>query len=184
MSSVYIQAGADNTDTLFLYGGNSADDGNITIRGDSGIDLRAGNGNFQFFNGATSTEIADLSSTGTLQLDGNLSMDGISTITATGNGDLRLLSQSNVMRFSVDSNNDSALPGAHFYSWYRDTSAFVDDSLRIMQLQSTDTGAGDGDLFIDGQLTQNAVFDIAESFYRSQPVEPGEIGRASCRDRV
>ena len=68
-SSVLIQAGADNTDDLFLRGGNSIGDGRIVIRGDSLIELRAGNGNFSFLNGSTGAEKADLSSTGALQLD-------------------------------------------------------------------------------------------------------------------
>ena len=73
---VLIRAGAGNLDDLHLEGGNSLDDGRLSIFGDAHMELRAGNGNFSFINGSTGAEIADLSSTGTLQLDRDLTVSG------------------------------------------------------------------------------------------------------------
>ncbi len=46
-----------------------------------------------------------------------------------------------------------------------------DNEDRLMVLSATDQG----DLSIGGQLTQNAMFGLAESFWEAEPIEPGEL---------
>jgi hypothetical protein len=99
------------------------------------------------------------------------------TTKLTSDVELQFLSESNSMRFVVDADNNSGFASSpHSFLWYRDTPTFASAN-RIMQLSSFVDDAGDGDLFIDAQLTQNTSFDIAEAFLMTEPVEPGDLVR-------
>ena len=69
------------------------------------------------------------------------------------------------MRYWTDSNNNGPT-GNHI--WHQDS---LDSGDRMMQLQHTHGG----DLLIAGSLTQMQMFDLAESFWERQPVEPGQL---------
>jgi hypothetical protein len=75
VAAFVLTAGDVDTDNLALTAGNSADDGRIFIAGDAGMELRAGNGNFSFVDGASGFERAALDASGNLQLDGILDDD-------------------------------------------------------------------------------------------------------------
>lgn len=81
-------------------------------------------------------------------------------------GLLELASRDRRLRYIVDSSNFFSNQG--IFSWHEHTTA---DGDRLMQLQASDGG----DLFIGGQLTQNTSFDLAETFWKGEPVEAGEI---------
>ncbi len=76
LNGMTIAAGTDFTDDLVLIAGNYLTDGSITIQGAGSLDLLAGNGTFNFTNGATSTMTARLDGPGNLQIDGSLSASG------------------------------------------------------------------------------------------------------------
>lgn len=83
-AALTVTAGTDNTDVLILQGGNSTDDGSVFIAGDATFDLTSGNGDFRFFNGSTGTSTAHLDSSGTLQIDGFLDVDGNNVLFQAG----------------------------------------------------------------------------------------------------
>ncbi len=91
-------------------------------------------------------------------------------IEAQDEGQVRLFSQGTIMRFVVDSDDDNALTASHLFIWGNDSTS---DGDRAMQLQSNN--ADTGDLFVDGQLGENTSFDLAENFWQSSPVEPGDL---------
>ena len=55
------------------------------------------------------------------------------------------------------------------FEWYEDGATLAAN--KLMELQY------DGDLRIRGVLSQSIAFDIAESFYMAEPLEPGELVR-------
>jgi hypothetical protein len=65
-------------DDMFLYAGNSEDDGGLSVFGDGDFNLISGNGGFQFKNGAAGSAVtAQLDASGDLTLSGsNLRLDG------------------------------------------------------------------------------------------------------------
>ncbi|MCP3982719.1 MAG: hypothetical protein GY716_25795 [bacterium] len=71
-----VYAGDFNGDDIFLNAGNDPSDGSLEIFGDGVFRMRSGAGNFQFYRGFDFVEIAELFSTGSLQLDGDLFVDG------------------------------------------------------------------------------------------------------------
>ena len=101
----------------------------------------------------------------------DIALSGSANIEAIGGSFLNLLTEARHISFVVDSNGDEPLSStAHTFIWYNDT---ISAGSRAMQLQSDSSDVGD--LSIGGQLTQNATFDIAESFWMSEPLEPGEL---------
>lgn len=78
--------------------------------------------------------------------------------------ELHLSSWGNIQRYVADENDDSTQA---FHIWHEDSSAAGD---RLMQLEHDDQG----DLLIGGQLSVDQ-FDLAERFWESEPVEPGEL---------
>ena len=75
-AATQLFAGNADTDDLYLYAGNSLDDGSIALFGDASMELRAGNGLFNFLDGSTGTVTAILNATGDLQIDGDLTVSG------------------------------------------------------------------------------------------------------------
>jgi hypothetical protein len=81
------------------------------------------------------------------------------------NGSLLLAGSGQTQRYLADSDDDGPT-GNHI--WYQDSTAASD---RMMQLQHTNGG----DLLIAGQLSANFGFDVAETFWEQEPIEPGEL---------
>lgn len=72
-SSVFqVTAGDSNSDDIFLVAGNSLEDGSLEILGNQLFRMRSGSGLFDFINGDTVQQIAQLDGSGNLQIDGNL----------------------------------------------------------------------------------------------------------------
>jgi len=96
---------------------------------------------------------------------------GAATIRARAENELQLLSEAPEMYFLIDSNsNDNAALVDHTFTWANNSFAA---NQRAMVLRSV---TGDvGDLEIDGSLTQNIGFDIAESFLAGEPARPGQL---------
>ena len=162
-ASVFIFAGADDTDDVFLNGGNSFDDGRIVIFGDSLIEFRAGNGNFSFINGATAVEIANLSAAGDLTLGGDLTVSGGDVLFGPGGDDvLSGGAGSDDFVFSKDMSNDSD----SFFRIFEDGNLF--EQMRIF---SGDEAA----VLFDGVVIANGL-DYAESFKILDPsLGPGDV---------
>ncbi len=91
---------------------------------------------------------------------------GATRVLANVEGELRLESESRRQRYIVDADNDDAAQA--IFSWHEHSIADAD---RLMQLN----GSNGGDLFIGGTLTQNQSWDLAEAFWKSEPIEAGEI---------
>ena len=72
------------------------------------------------------------------------------------------------MRYLVDSDENDAVAN---HIWYENSTAATGPDWRMMQLTEV-TG---GSLFVDGPVTQNHSFDIAETFWEAEAVEPGEL---------
>ncbi|MCP3995156.1 MAG: hypothetical protein GY722_08835 [bacterium] len=89
-SVLKIQAGESNSDDLFLYGGNDGTDGAVVVFGDGPLRLRAGDGSFELWNGATSTETLHIDAVGNLTTVGSvnaaLNVDSGNDVTVTGAG--------------------------------------------------------------------------------------------------
>lgn len=75
------------------------------------------------------------------------------------------------MTFVVDSDQDESISDQqHWFEWNNDSDA-TDNT--VMRLLSRD---GDvGHLEVAGEVTPNHSFDLAESFWESEPLEPGEL---------
>lgn len=96
-----------------------------------------------------------------LQLQPNFSRVEITTAIE---GELVVASENQIQRYVTDADADNA---AGIHIWHQDTTGATD---RMMQLENTDGG----DLLIGGQLSINQ-FDLAETFWKAGPVEPGEL---------
>ncbi|MDH3783893.1 MAG: hypothetical protein OEV00_01055 [Acidobacteriota bacterium] len=77
-----VQAGDTDSDDLWLVAGNDNTDGRIIMNGDGPIEIRAGNGSFQFYNESTGQETASLDASGNLQIEGSLSTAGGASLTS------------------------------------------------------------------------------------------------------
>lgn len=96
-------------------------------------------------------------------------------LNATGSADVRLGSDGGVIlhsenpsqRYLADSDDDDGFAN---HIWYENAIGGPTD-YRMMQLTQEDGG----DLLIAGQLTSNHMFDIAETFWETTPVEPGQL---------
>ncbi len=71
-----VQAGDQDGDDLVLQAGNEGTDGQIQLFGDGAMNLRAGNGTFQFIDGSTGGITAVLSPSGLFDLDGEMRLLG------------------------------------------------------------------------------------------------------------
>lgn len=83
-------------------------------------------------------------------------------------GGLLLASENASQRYLVDSDENDAVAN---HIWYENSTANTGPDWRMMQL----TEVMGGSLFVDGPVTQNHTFDIAETFWEGEPVEPGEL---------
>jgi len=100
----WLRGDAD-TDSLYLYAGNTVDDGGLFVPGDSTFTLYSGNGSFSFRNGAAgSVETAGLDGSGNLQIDGDLTVSG-SDITLGGGGILTGTASYNWLRGDADTDD-------------------------------------------------------------------------------
>jgi hypothetical protein len=77
--------GNESSDLLYLWAGNSSDDGGLLVNGGSTFLLYSGNGLFSFRNGAAGNdERASLDGSGNLQIDGDLTASGGDIVFANG----------------------------------------------------------------------------------------------------
>jgi type VI secretion system secreted protein VgrG len=75
--SVTLQTlGDTDTDDLLLNAGLTADDGALRIFGNGNYEMRSGNGLFLFHDGSTGLETGRLDASGSLRIDGDLSVEG------------------------------------------------------------------------------------------------------------
>jgi hypothetical protein len=84
LTQLQLTAGSMDTSDLWLYAGNSLDDGSIRILGDDKLEFFSGNGEFSFLDGRFGSEKANLNAQGDLQLDGRLIADGNSIFFGDG----------------------------------------------------------------------------------------------------
>ncbi len=71
-------------------------------------------------------------------------------------------------RYLVDSDDDETVAN---HIWYENTIVGTPTDYRMMQL----TEVLGGSLFVDGPVTSNHTFDLAETFWEREAVEPGEL---------
>lgn len=117
-TSTWLLAGDADTDDLFLYAGNSIDDGSILVYGNDRFELRSGNGHFVFYNMASGVETANLDASGNLQIDGYLDfdldidlLDGTSVTTTGSPADLFFNGTNLVMRLGDSAGDTVNVPG-------------------------------------------------------------------------
>jgi hypothetical protein len=102
-----------------------------------------------------------------LHVDGTLEVTG--SISGATNTALSLATDSG-MQFMIDRNNDDA---AVTFSWYHHGTTVNANKLADL----SETGA----LRLRGNISQSVAFDIAESFFTSETVEPGSLVRIDPR---
>ena len=184
-----IHGGDADTDDVLIRAGNSSDDGSIIIVGSGLMQLRAGDGTFEFL--GPSSNIT-LESAGHINLrsgfGGYYFRDGQGTTEASFlNGNLR-------MGPDLTLNGYGGLGSSTIYS-YGPLDLVTDDYL-FMQFDDDgdlfgnaewwhgDGGAGneklaelqpDGDFLIRGIYSNSVAFDLAESFMAMEPMEAGDV---------
>ncbi len=72
------------------------------------------------------------------------------------------------VRYLADSNDDGV---AANHIWYENSTSGTPTDWRMMQL----TEAAGGTLFVDGPVNSNHNFDLAESYWEAEPIEPGQL---------
>lgn len=87
-----------------------------------------------------------------------------STGTFNLNGDDNRFNSTGQHRIMIDSDNSTT---GNFVGWYHDGTYSTSTQLARME--------EDGDFKIGGTLSQNQVFDLAESFWASEPLKPGDL---------
>lgn len=109
--------------------------------------------------------------TNTVKLDGNLYVEGgyvwgdtTSTPGLFGQPALQLRSNGNLV-FMMDDDNTSV--NTDRFEWYENGGLLATN--KLMELTYG------GNLYLRGTITQNTLFDLAESFYMAEPLEPGEL---------
>ena len=103
-------------------------------------------------------------------LSNDLALIGHRTLESTR--DLYLYARDPRIRFMADSDNSTPLSlQAHVFIWSNDT---ADSENRVMQLQNRDDDPA-VHLFVGGEVVPNHSFDLAESFWKSEPLEAGEL---------
>jgi hypothetical protein len=87
-----------------------------------------------------------------------------STSTFNLNGNDNRFNTAGQHRVMIDSDNSTT---SNFVGWYHDGTYSTATQLARME--------EDGDFRIGGTLSQNQVFDLAESFWASEPLKPGDL---------
>ncbi len=156
-------AGDADTDDLLLISGNSIDDGGILVFGDDLFQMHSGNGTFNFVNGATSVQTAQLDPSGNLQMNGDLSVSG-GDLTFQTNLDFSAhLRNAFDIEFHKDTNNNNAS------AWFQ----FWTDGDTVEQLRIVDGNEAAANF--DGAVNANGI-DYAEAFQIADPtLEPGDV---------
>jgi len=199
-----VYAGDADTDDIFLRAGNSSDDGALTIVGAGQMELKAGNGNFDFVSGSSGvsgriyTNFNDLVLAADYDASSSLSLVGgppgnTSRITLDGGGDISLLSKSGYFhvgdsdfsgpaRFLAE-HGPLSFRTATYHSVILDTDADQDMQARWWKdggIFTSDQIAElqeTGDFRIAGSYSNNVAFDVAETFLAAERVEPGDVVR-------
>ncbi len=161
---IQVVAGDSDQDFIGLQAGNGTADGALFINGGGDFDLFSGNGSFSFHTAQGSVERARLDASGNLQIDGSLSLASGVTAAST----LTVTTTSSLLTH-LDSDNNNIVETA---DWC--TNGTCSGSNQLMQLQAN------GNLRIGGVLSQNQ-FDLAESYLRGEPMEPGDVVRLDPR---
>jgi len=105
---------------------------------------------------------------GDVRLDGTLNvLGGIVRGNPTAAGGERVLQMvsDGSLTFMIDEDNNSG--SLDIFEWFEDGS--TNGTSKLMELQAN------GDLRIRGVYSDSVAFDIAESFYMSEPLQPGEV---------
>lgn len=153
-----------------LNSGFGTDDGTLIIDRDLPFEMRSGTGLFRFFNGPTASETASLDATGNFQIDGDLTVSG-GDIGVPSGFNLNILSQvtlttkanGNSLSGIDEDNNDTN----RLVTWYHNGSAV--QANKLMDLDEN------GALRIRSTLSQNSLFDLAETFFMMDLVEAGDL---------
>ncbi len=121
---------------------------------------------FNSFGEAAGQDAAEIDSLADVYIAQDLEVDGsVNAPTVTGPAGTRLYLQADgEVRTMFDGNDNSSLTVA---DWYHD--GVVSNANKLAELQE------DGDFRIRGALSQNVAFDLAESFWASEPIAVGEI---------
>ena len=97
---------------------------------------------------------------------------GFSSAQITSDGGLGLETDSTLMYFLLDADNDDdAGTFAHLFTWYNNNTT---SGSRAMELRSTGPSPNLGNLTIAGSLTQDG-FDLAEMFLAAETIQPGVL---------
>lgn len=109
-----------------------------------------------------------------LEIDGDLRMSGggggAVNLRTGNNSSLQVQTESTAMSFLVDSNQDQANTTTHQFTWWVNNFAQASRGMQFTIQQGSD----DGTLRVAGPVISNG-FDLAESFWMSEPIEPGQV---------
>jgi hypothetical protein len=162
-SSVQLLAGGATTDDVIIQAGAGVADGRIAILGASTMELRSGSGVFSFVNGPANVQTASLSSTGDLQIDGDLTVSNLDLTFSTTNDASAAIRHAGGIIVVKDTDNDQ--PAAWF------TVSTNGGTIEQMRIQDEDEAA----TLFDGAVTANGI-DYAEAFKVADPtLAAGEV---------
>lgn len=160
-----------------LDGGTSQ----IQLRGATeAIDILASSGpSIKFTDGGAVPHSSSLSYIGATEVDnwrfvriGVLELwprtSGGETMLSGTDGGLVIASENPSQRYLVDSDENDAVAN---HIWYENSTSNTGPDWRMMQL----TEEMGGTLYVDGPVTQNHTFDIAETFWEAEAIESGEV---------
>ncbi len=172
-STITVLSNDGASDWMRFVSGNSLDTSYLELQGNGLVELHSTNGNYEFWNEATGTEIVHIDNYGDIQLDGYLDDDGDidivdgSTITIAGSTADTTFAGSNLALNLGDSSLDSVYVPGNLY--VTNTKDFIQNhpERNDLTIHYTALEGGESGTFTRGSarlIDGAAVVELAESF--------------------